>query len=370
MIIFYTIDMSLKIAHVNLDFFDDNGSLLREYFPDVEDLPSQIKTASLNPPEIDDDYALVMQNGNYKIRKFACNDVANTAISTLYFLENYEKLPDQAVKTAAVNLVDSMNRFNLYIPEELRRLANVLDDDGEVETRSKYKAHDNLKVIEEGNAGQKLAFVEPKYKILNKYPIDNEEHLKIAETYFEEHLRDFTPNERRQFALEVKKIANIMPEILSYKHSNLIEKYASNSYGCDDYIIARRFYSPDSEKQVLDYLIEKKAYVSPDSFAEALKEYDLVNGLDKRWDREIKDPYYSTFAKMASEDDIWWNYEDDEGHRITRKALEDLSEDTSILKKQFGHEFVNAFINNPKGTFEDAPKNIKKIIVRLALRRM
>jgi hypothetical protein len=119
----------------------------------------------------------------------------------------------------------------------------------------------------------------------------------------------------------------------------------------------------------LDYLVEKKAFVSPDTFAEALKEYDLANGLDKLWDKQIKDPYYSTFAKTSSEEDIWWFYEDDEsGHRITKKALEDLSENTNILKKQFGHEFVNSFINNPKAAFEDAPKNIKKIIARMALK--
>lgn len=107
----------MKTAGVVFDFYDDlNGSLLKTAFPTVEELPDLVKTAHiLNPEERevlrDEAYALVMSNEGKLLRKFACVDAGNTLLSCLYFEENAQKLPEEAVKVAAQNLASFCQDF-------------------------------------------------------------------------------------------------------------------------------------------------------------------------------------------------------------------------------------------------------------------
>lgn len=100
----------MKTAGVVFDFYDDpSGSLLKTAFPKPEELPDLIKTAHiLNSEERDvlrdEAFALIMSNEGKILRKFACVDAGNTLLSCLYFEENAQRLPEEAVKVAAVNL--------------------------------------------------------------------------------------------------------------------------------------------------------------------------------------------------------------------------------------------------------------------------
>lgn len=100
----------MKTAGVVFDFYDDpSGSLLKTAFPKPEELPELIKTAHiLNTEERevlrDEAFALIMSNEGKILRKFACVDAGNTLLSCLYFEENAQRLPEEAVKVAAVNL--------------------------------------------------------------------------------------------------------------------------------------------------------------------------------------------------------------------------------------------------------------------------
>jgi hypothetical protein len=115
----------MKTAGLALDFYDDQrGETLKSYFPEVNDLPEVIKTAHILRPEErdvlrDEAFALILHNDGHQLRKFACVDAGNTMLSTLYFLENYDSLPIEAVKVAAANLIAMNDEFGLPIPEEL-----------------------------------------------------------------------------------------------------------------------------------------------------------------------------------------------------------------------------------------------------------
>ena len=107
----------MKTAGVVFDFYDDlSGSLLKLTFPTPEALPEFVKTAHILSPEEhgvlrDEAYALVMANEGKILRKFACVDAGNTLLSCLYFEENAQKLPEEAVKVAAVNLASFCQDF-------------------------------------------------------------------------------------------------------------------------------------------------------------------------------------------------------------------------------------------------------------------
>jgi len=116
---------------MNLDFYDDeNGTILKSKIASLEKIPEFIKSAekldkeSLNKLP-DDVFALVARNGNTTFRKYACVDRGNTALSVLYFMENRDRLPLEAQKTAAANLLTACSWYDIQPPLELQKLAFV-----------------------------------------------------------------------------------------------------------------------------------------------------------------------------------------------------------------------------------------------------
>jgi hypothetical protein len=247
--------------------------------------------------------------------------------------------------------------FNLYIPEELKRLAEELKSHrsgSEVRTRSKFKTQDTLDGAEE-NAGIKLA------TIMDHYPVETYEQVEMAKQYFSRYLTEFEPQERHKFASELKERMSLL-KIASTKD---LDSYAGTDYGdVDTHLIKRKDYLPEEEKNTIDLFIEKRAYVSPECFAEALLDFDQFTGLNKYRDRGIKDPYYTTFAKTAEKKE--WRYKTDTGAYISEGSLERLAQETQILRNGFSKHFADLFMARPKETFEKAPENVKKVLVRLA----
>lgn len=118
-----------KLSGLVLDFYDDpDGEVLRGVFPTYEDVPELIKEARRITPEEreqlpDDAFSLVLINGDTTLRKYACTDAGNTAISVEYFMKTAHRLPTEAQKTAAVNLVQACSWYGIEPPEELQKLA-------------------------------------------------------------------------------------------------------------------------------------------------------------------------------------------------------------------------------------------------------
>lgn len=100
-----------KLSGLLLDVYDDkSGDVLRELFPDRNQIPDLIKSARLLTEEErralpDNVFALVLQDTDVTLRKFACTDPGNVALSMLYFQKNAHKLPVRAQKVAAQNLL-------------------------------------------------------------------------------------------------------------------------------------------------------------------------------------------------------------------------------------------------------------------------
>lgn len=121
----------MRTAGVVFDFYDDlSGTLLKKSCPTSADLPDIVKEAHILSPEErevlrDEAYALTMVNNGTHMRKFACVDAGNTALSILYFNESAVLLPQEAVKTAASNLMDACEEFELPVPGWLKTAAKT-----------------------------------------------------------------------------------------------------------------------------------------------------------------------------------------------------------------------------------------------------
>lgn len=114
-----------------VDFYDDpQGSVLKSRLPQGQ-VPDFIKQAEFLTDEIrgklpDDVFALVMIDQGDRMRKYACTDKGNTALSVIYFMQNRDRLPEEAQKVAAANLVTACEWYDLVPPLELLKTSGVL----------------------------------------------------------------------------------------------------------------------------------------------------------------------------------------------------------------------------------------------------
>lgn len=114
-----------------IDFYDDPNGLVLKTKMAAGQVPGFIKTAQfLEEPQRgklpDDAYALVMVDRGEKLRKYACVDKGNSALSVIYFLENKDKLPEEAQKVAAANLLTACKWYDLRPPAPLMKAAGVV----------------------------------------------------------------------------------------------------------------------------------------------------------------------------------------------------------------------------------------------------
>lgn len=122
--------MRNKYAGVTLDFYDDKGATLKAKFPTPESLPDIIKIADVRPMEKlgNEDFALIALDEGHVLRKYACHDAGTTAMSVVYFMEHGDKLPENAQKLAAVNLVQACRRFDIRPPDLLVKTAGLVPE--------------------------------------------------------------------------------------------------------------------------------------------------------------------------------------------------------------------------------------------------
>lgn len=118
-----------KLSGLVLDIYDDSsGEVLRSIFPQETGVPDLIKEAHFITPEErevlpDHVFSLVLHNDGTCLRKFACTDPGNTALSVEYFLKTAHKLPLEAQKVAAENLATACGWYGIEPPEDLQKIA-------------------------------------------------------------------------------------------------------------------------------------------------------------------------------------------------------------------------------------------------------
>jgi hypothetical protein len=113
-----------------IDFYDDPmGSVLKTKVAHAQ-LPDYVRSAEFQTEAKlaglpDDAFALIMVDNGKAMRKFACVDKGNTALSVLYFMENKDKLPEEAQKVAAENLLGYCMAYGLDVPSQVKKIAGV-----------------------------------------------------------------------------------------------------------------------------------------------------------------------------------------------------------------------------------------------------
>jgi hypothetical protein len=119
----------MQTSGLVLDVYDDfDGAVLRSVYPTQGDIPQSVKEAQALSPEErrtlpDDVFALVLLNNGESLRKYACIDKGGTTLAVEYFLKTAYKLPVEAQRVAAGNLVTACGWYGVDVPEKLAGLA-------------------------------------------------------------------------------------------------------------------------------------------------------------------------------------------------------------------------------------------------------
>lgn len=117
----------MKTAGIILDLYDNPGDL-KSIFPSLDVVPESVKMAHLLTADErdrlpDDAYAVVLLNGEDRLRKYACIDQGNTELSLAYFAKHGHKLPVEAQKVAAENLAIACEWYGIEVPDFIQKEA-------------------------------------------------------------------------------------------------------------------------------------------------------------------------------------------------------------------------------------------------------
>lgn len=414
-----------KYAGVTLDYYDDHGETLKALFPTPDALPDMIKSANVRPKEklANEAFALIMLDQGHVFRKYACADAGTTSMSAIYFMEHGNKLPEEAQKTAAANLVRACVHYGIMPPAEMTKVADLSPggiadnkggyDQGQMSMGAKVEMeHTNNPAMAKEISRDHLEEVPDYYTRLAKmergaperekeaqvvdvtgkkpelhivrdrpddenlyavkladgtlhYPIDTWDRVKTAEAYFQDERIRMDPEIRRQYAVKLAR----QSYFLGYPLDSDIVELGALSYHNDGHLKhasemrKAAFPSESHENEFLDELFEKRADLHPEVYAECLKRFDMMNDLDQGWDHVILDPWASTFGVKTAA--VAW---EDGADRVTEEELINLARNNSgHLDGQFSEYFTLEFLKDPVTLFNSLPDPQKRIISRMAV---
>lgn len=196
------------------------------------------------------------------------------------------------------------------------------------------------------------------------WPLDSYAQVKQASAYFDERMREFPPELRREYCSNMVKRASE----LGIAVSDTARKYGSPTYAPPAEIKAafdlRRGYLKGAELDMLDSLLEQQASIAPEVFCEVLSGIDKMAQIDWLYGRQLPDPYYSTygFAKHA-EKDVWIDGND----YITKQQIEEFGATAhTTVTASYGQDFATEFAKDPWGVFSSLPTEQKRRFGRMA----
>jgi hypothetical protein len=367
----------MRTSGLVLDIYDDfRGDVLRSIYPKQSEMPGHVKTAQALSSEDrerlpDDAFALVLVNGTETLRKFACIDEGNTELSVRFFLKTAHKLPEEAVKTAAVNLVTACGWYEMEIPKELAHLAY-----GEGwQNKLAEVSGTNLAPLQEPSSKKPAGAIVKAAGTGHLVPGHKKQH------------GDFGPEETEKYdGYTPGKNMEAMPQHKAMKPHVTVTDVEPRTTG----VIrkeASMYALPEQKKYPLDnYEHVKQAEAYFTEFHTRLEEGDreeFAKNLVKRAEAlgiPVRDETLlvaagnvlddETKLKIAFEGTSHWS-EVIGNHYVNEDQLKGLAlKGKKALTQVFDEDFVKEFKKDPKGIFSSLPRDQKILIMRMAADEM
>jgi hypothetical protein len=198
-----------------------------------------------------------------------------------------------------------------------------------------------------------------------KYPLDSYTQVQAAAQYYEKYASAFSPDERREYCLNLSKRASD----LNIPVSGEITQYGATTYAEPEtlkvgYQLRKQLVGNIEDMALLlDTLYEKRASVDPELFAATLHEFDKVAHIDFNYGSAIPDQYASTFGQKVAE--AWSEVIGNDV--VSERDLVRLGKiGIRALRSTFSDDFAEEFRKNPVAIFKSLPLDQKKIVMRMA----
>lgn len=376
---------SMTIAAAVLDFYDDNKHELLTKIAMPATMAGAHMTV-LTPDQHaalpDADFGLVVLTKRASVlRKFPVNDPGNAWMSAQYFQTTHQKLAWPARFVAAKFIKSACDAYGVPSSKMVAAYAARVDDDevssntfvdgsesgwmlrklAQRELLEKQASAVEINALTEmPNEHFALVVRAEDGSIIRKYAMPDRNHVKLAATYFDKYAMDLAPEHRHRFARNVQaRAAELEVDISAH---DALEKWASP--GWNRHVLAhieqRKSLLPRNPdaRTVLDKLAASLDETTPEDAAAALEAIDAATGLQRYYDRGLKDPFASTMGKVA----MGWS-EDLNGGAVTITEA-DLRKE-AVQKKiasYMGASFASQFAANPVEVYESLPAPEKELI--------
>jgi hypothetical protein len=198
----------------------------------------------------------------------------------------------------------------------------------------------------------------------DKYPLDSYADIRAAVEFFSQSWPEFDPHERHEFCVKTAARA----QAIGLEVSEQMLRYGSTEFAPDlDAHIANRKANVEPEfHEAYDALLEKKAEIEPEVFAELLTRADIASGLNWHWGGAVSDPYLATFGGQSETEKVAYSWEGN-GVEVDAEQLQNLAGNRDLLMGSFEKDIVYAFQKDPVTIFESLPDDSKTVIARLAV---
>lgn len=199
-------------------------------------------------------------------------------------------------------------------------------------------------------------------KVQGAFPLHSDEMVKQAVEFFRENREMMAPKYRHELASSIVKNAAATGTFIK---DATVRSYASDQYSpnLEGNLEARRQLvkngaDKDAER-VLNELERIQGRLTPRQFAQSLEAFDKQAGLDRHWDKSIKDPWLSTFeyVKKAS-----WSWSSGDQEVTESQLVEFVSKHADSLSGYVNQNIITELKRHPVEIFDSLPRPEKEII--------
>lgn len=190
-----------------------------------------------------------------------------------------------------------------------------------------------------------------------KYPLDSYADIRAAVDFFQQSWTEFDPVERHIYCVKTAAAA----QAIGLDIPPMMARYGSLEYApdLDAHIASRKANLEKNAHGMYDALMEKRAAMHPEEFADLLMQADVATGLNWHWGGPVADPYLATFGGKPQE-------------RMLKVANSEISErqlqsivESGALEGVFEKDLVAGFRKDPAAIFQSLPDDAKQIIANL-----
>lgn len=318
----------------------------------------------------DRDYALnIITKTAQKLSKFPIKTAEDVWLSNEYFEQNFHKMPKVAAEIAALHIKKACDVRGVSPGSNVDRLSKTAQD-----VNSNY-FFESIGGVKPAPKMTKIAMDElaEAQQIANNYTfaqnaIPTNDHVKLANEYFERFHEKMPLDVRHGYALAIQKRAN---ELGMKPCKGKITKYASDHYNgqIDAHLRSRMSLlhaSPPSFKRTLEKMAAMKNVLHPNKFAQALHRFDKHAKLDRHYGSYLVNPYEATFAPPPSPDAAWL-FKTASGKEVDATRLAEVADKHyEKIASYFGNEVAKQLKLNPTQIFDSLPMDAREIITGIA----